>query len=129
MRGALGWKGPEIVAKRKGYNLIMAKIALNFEESTAKRGNTYLSGRSRLDRFHYLIGIDKSSKEVFFHIWDKKEKASYGPPEVGSYIKERGRTHLKDYLKDLGERWLILGIEWSFEGPKFFAFKEGKKTL
>jgi len=130
LRGPLKWEGPEIVAKRKGYNLIMAKIALNFEESTAKKGNIYLSGRSSSGRFLYLMGIDKSSREVFFHIWDKEERASYGPPEVGSYIKERGRTHLKDYLKGPGEKWLILGIEWSFkEGPKFFAFKEGEKNF
>jgi hypothetical protein len=127
--GPLAWEGGEVVAKKNGYNLIMAKLTLKFEESTAEEGNIYLVGRGRLGRFHYLIGIDKSSRDVFFHIWDKEEKARYGPPEVGSYIKERGRTHLKDYLEGWGEKWLILGIEWSLEGPKFFAYKEGEKNI
>jgi len=130
LKGPLEWEGPEIAARGNGYNLIMAKITLDFEESTAEKGTIYLIGRGRLGRFHYFIGIDKSSRDVFFHIWDKEEKASYGPSEVGSYIKERGRTHLKDYLKDSGgEKWLILGIEWGFEGPKFFASKEGEKNV
>jgi len=128
-KSPLKWEGPKIVARKNGYNLIMAKIMLNFKESTAERGNIYLSGRGRLGRFEYLIGIDKTSKDVFFHIWDKEAKASYGPPKVGSYIKERGRTHLKDYLTGQGERYLILGIEWGFDGPKFFAFKEGEKDF
>lgn len=129
LEGPLKWEGPEIVARKNGYNLIMAKISLNFKESTAKEGNIYLSALGYLGRFQYLIGIDKSSRDVFFHIWDKKAKATYGSTEVGAYIKERGRTHLKDYLDGLGEKWLILGIEWSLEGPKFFAFKEGEKNV
>jgi hypothetical protein len=130
LEGPLRWEGPEIVARKKNmYNCIMAKIALNFEESTADEGNIYLCGRGPSRRFHYLIGIDKSSKDVFFHIWDREEKARYGPPDVGSYIKEKGRTHLKDYLKDPGKKFLILGIEWGFDGVKILAFKDGEKNF
>jgi len=123
----LKWEGPEIVARKNGYNLIMAKIMLNFEESTAERGNIYLSGRGYLGRFQYLIGIDKSSRDVFFHIWDKKERASYGPPEVGSYIKERGRIHQKDYLRSQGEKYLILGIEWGLMDRNSLRLKKVRR--
>jgi len=124
----LSWEGPEIVAKKSGYNTIIAKIMLNFEQSTAENGNIYLSGTSRLGRFHYLIGIDKKSRDIFFHIWDKKEKIRYKGSPIGFY-PERGRTHLKDYFKENGEKWIIIGIEWGFDGPKYFAYKEGEKDI
>ncbi|MGC9020957.1 MAG: hypothetical protein ACP5KE_07105, partial [Candidatus Methanodesulfokora sp.] len=110
----ISWEGPMIRAKKKGYNAVMAKVMLDFMKSTANKGNVYIRGRSR--RFLYLIGIDKESRDVFFHCMDLERGCEY---------TRRGRAHFKDYFKD-GNRWLILGLEWTGDSVKYFACEEGE---
>ena len=112
------WEGPMIRAKKRGYNMVVAKMMLDFDGSTAENGNIYIRGMGRGKRFFYLLGIDKTSKEVFFHCMDIARGCGY---------TRRGRAHFKDYFKDVDNKWLILGLEWTIDGVKYFAFEEGEK--
>ena len=71
------WEGPELTARRNGFNFIRAKIRLDFNSSTAINGNIYISGRG--DRFHYLLGIGKDSKDIFFIVGIHIEKPILRP--------------------------------------------------
>jgi len=124
---ALKWEGPEISSKGEGYNLVMVKVMLDFDKSTSENGNICLYGYGRSGRFHYLIGIDKKTRDIFYHLWEKRR--ARGEFDLGDYIEERGRTHLKNYLDGPGEKWVTFGLEWDFDGPKYFAFSEEDKDI
>ena len=127
LQKALKWEGPEIAAKGQGHNLVLVKAMLDFDESTSEDGNICLYGYGRSGRFHYLIGIDKKSRDIFYHLWEKRR--ARGDFDLGTYLEERGRTHLKDYLDGSGEKWVTLGLEWGLDGPKYFAFSEEDQEI
>jgi hypothetical protein len=114
------WEGYEITAKKKGFNFIQAKIMLDFNQSTSPDGNIYICGRGKEKRFHYLLGIDKRSKEIFFHCWDEKR---------GHYIEEGGRVHLKDYFEKRGFGWMTLALEWTYNGVYYLVFDEKEEEF
>jgi hypothetical protein len=111
----LNWEGPMIRARKGNYNAVMAKVMLDFDKSTAYQGNIYIRGKGK--RFLYLIGIDKSSRDVFFHCMDLERGCEY---------TRRGRAHFKDYFKG-GNKWLILGLEWTGNFVSYFAYEEGEE--
>jgi len=96
------WEGYEIVAKRP-TNRVQARIALDFDGSTADNGNIHVKAKGATGRLLYLIGIDKRSKDIFFHCIDE---------ETGYYIKSGGRIHFKDYFLDhpIRKHILLLSI-------------------
>ena len=109
------WEGGQIIAKDKGFNFLRAKMRLNFEESTAEEGNVAIWALGNTGNFRYLMGIDKRSKDIFAHCMDDRGN---------EYIKERARTHFKDYLKGKSDEWVVLGIKWELNGVKFFVYDE-----
>jgi len=96
------WEGPHIVSKNGGYNAIMAKVRLRFDESSAENGCVCLQGWGVGERYLYYIGIDKSHEEIFFHIWDKE----------------------KDFFEDNRQKWVIIGMEWDLDTARWWATDE-----
>jgi hypothetical protein len=105
------WYGPEIILRKAGFNYIEAKVAINYHLSTAKNGDIYICGRSK--KYSYLLGLDKRTRDIFFHCWDNKEQ---------SYIEYAGRTHLKDFVKGKEEVWVTLAISWDITGITYLIF-------
>jgi hypothetical protein len=114
----LSWEGPELAARKRGFNVVMAKMMLDFDRSTVEQGNIYIKGKGK-GRFQYLLGISKKGRDIFFHVFDEKMQC---------YIETRGRTHFHDYFRT-GKKWVVLGIEWKFNGVKYLAREEGEKDF
>ena len=64
-----GWEGPSIIATNSKFSEVKATLGLDFEESIGI-GNVYIRGTG-YDDFMYLLGIDNSSTDIFFHIFNK----------------------------------------------------------
>lgn len=112
------WEGTEIISNKEGFNAVLAKLMLNLEKSKSEESNIYIKGTGQTGKYEYYLGIGSTGPDIFFHIVDLEDN--------DRVYEERGRLHLKDYLqKDID--WMYLGIEWTFEGPKIFAFIEGEK--
>ena len=109
------WEGGQIIAKDKGFNFIRVKMRLDFEQSSAEDGNVALWALGNTEEFRYVIGIDRRSGDIFAHCMDDKGN---------EYIKERARTHFKDYLKEKADAWVVLGIKWELSGVRFFIYDE-----
>lgn len=90
------WDGVEVHSKKAcNVNGIKARIGLHRYKG---KGNIYLRGDG--PNYHYLLGIDCSSKDIFLHVMDKN----------CNYIQE-GRIHHKDHFKTEPYE-AELGIVW-----------------
>ncbi len=109
------WEGGQIRAKKAGFNLIRVKVKLNFVQSTARKGNIAVWALGNKEKYRYLIGIDRASGDIFAHCMDDKNE---------EYIKERARTHFKDFNLKEKRGWIVLGLEWKPDGIKYFVSDE-----
>ena len=82
------WSKTKIASVGEGYNLVLTKAMLDFDGTISEDGNVCLYDYERSGRFHYLIGIDKRSRDIFYHLWEKKRARR--DFDLGDYIEERG---------------------------------------
>jgi hypothetical protein len=115
----LHWEGIE-VSIRGGFYRIQARVSLDFEKSSAPHGNIYLRATGRSGRYLYLLGIDKESRDVFFHCWDRKR---------GLYLESGGRVHLRDYFEGKPKREIVLAIEWKPDGVFYYILDDQEEKF